>query len=100
VYRVRPTRRTVVGRRSRSGTSLEGSTAPDFTLRNTVGAEVTRAYAGVHAEYGRHTRAGTFPVDPTGTVRHEHLADHSTDRRYADFFGYLIDDDSEDEYFA
>jgi peroxiredoxin len=160
--------------------SLEGSTAPDFTLRNTVGAEVTlsetldsgpsvvvtfrgtwcsfcaeqlqtfsnlaydmhrhqgvdvlpvagasvgdlaamrdrydlriqlladpdfevsRAYAGVreHPDHGRHTRAGTFLVDPTGTVRYEHLADHSADRRYANFFRYLIDDDYEDEYFA
>lgn len=64
--------------------------------------EVTREYTGVreHPNHGEHTRAGTFVVDTDGIVRYRHLADHSADRRYANFVRYLIDNDYEDRYFA
>ncbi len=70
-------------------------------LLSDPGFETSRKYSGVteHPDHGEHTRAGTFVVDTEGTVRYEHVSEHSADRTYANSVRYFVKRDYEDRYF-
>jgi peroxiredoxin len=65
---------------------------PEFTA--------TRAYTDVveHDRRDDYTRAGTFVIDPDGTVRYEQIADAAADRTYANYVRYFIKRGYEDHY--
>jgi peroxiredoxin len=68
-----------------------------FQLLADPEGEAAERYSGVEeTSHGLTGVAGTYVVDPDGTVRYEQVADHPGDRTYGNFVRYFIRNDYSD----